>query len=308
MYRVRILALVVVVIVAVWYILAHRDDFNLLQTLNRWYLIPMAFATLVSILLNGQILKYLVARFGVLLTWGEGYALTALHSFGNYLPVPQAGSVTRGFYLKRAHELPYTSFAAVVAVTFVRFLLAVGVLGLVVGIGLAVGGSRLSAPLWFVFATLLATPLVLRPGIWSRRPFSRFERIRNDLEVLRAPGVAAQLAVTQILLLTVTSIGLWLSFQALGQPVGFAASLLVTLIAMASGVFNVTPGNLGIAEAAAWSTARLIGADADIAVVAFTLLRIVSATVIFAHAPVVIPRLASRVGGTGSLDRPDRLV
>ena len=96
----------------------------------------------------------------------------------------------------------------------------------------------------------------------------------------------------QVLLIVLTSVGIWLAFTSLGRPVTWPASLLLSLVVFASGIINITPGNLGIAESAAWVTAYLIHIDADEAVVAYTLFRLVAIISVFSLTPYFMARLS----------------
>jgi uncharacterized membrane protein YbhN (UPF0104 family) len=83
-----------------------------------------------------------------------------------------------------------------------------------------------------------------------------------------------------------------MAFAALGRPASPAGALLFALVTLVSGIVNLTPGNLGVAEAAAWITARALGVDPGEAVVAYTLFRIASIVVILVLTPVFLPRLS----------------
>jgi uncharacterized membrane protein YbhN (UPF0104 family) len=291
---VRLVATLTVIVVAVWYVQSNRDAFSLLLRVD-WRLVPgIAALALLSHAVNGRILRLLVRRLDVELDAIEWFGLTLVHSFCNYLPLPQAGSVARGVYLKQVRGLGYVPFTATVFVTYVGFLVTAGVLGLL-GLGvLALSGGRVPWLLAAVFTALTAGALLLLGRSWevpllrAWRPFA--EAMRN----LATPRLLMSVAAWQVGLVALSGLALWLAFGALGREVGLAVSLMLALVAALAGVVNVTPGNFGVAEAAAWLGARLLGSDADEAVVAFTLYRLVAVVLMFVLTPWAIARLTRR--------------
>src|SRR5688572_10959265 len=124
---------------------------------------PMVLVPVLSLWVNGWIGRELVGELGVKLAAGEAFALSCVQSMGNYLPVPQAGAVIRGFYLKRLHGLTYTTYAASVLVTYVTGMALWGLLGLAaLGVS-AAWGARTPWQLWVVFAALVGSLVMFTP-------------------------------------------------------------------------------------------------------------------------------------------------
>jgi uncharacterized membrane protein YbhN (UPF0104 family) len=289
---VRIVLTLAVAIAAAFYLRGHADEFLLLRQLKGIFLLPMLLLSLAAIAANGLVMRVLVRQFGVHLTFAEWYGLTALHAFGNYLPLPQAGAAARGIYLKKVHQLAYRSFTATVLVTYVQFLSNVGALGLISLALMATRGRIVPWPLWVLFAALAAAALALTRAAWSLPPLRRLSALLEPLGALRRSSVLLKVTALQVGLIAINAAGLWMAFQALERAVSPGASLMLALVSMASGVANVTPGNLGVAEAAAWVTAHLAGgADPDQAVVAYTVFRISAVVPVFLLAPLFIARL-----------------
>src|SRR5436190_8247214 len=111
-----------------WYIWDQRVDLlDKLRQARTGYLLPLVGVALIQPLLNGLIGRKLAAQFGVRMTVFEAYALAVANALGNYLPIPQAGAMARGVYLKRVHGLPYGTFAASLLVTYVAAAALYGV-------------------------------------------------------------------------------------------------------------------------------------------------------------------------------------
>lgn len=279
--------------VVAWYFYAHGDEFLLLLEFDMRYLPLMLLIPLAAIAVNGLIMRLLVLQFDVRLSFQEWYGLTALQAFGNYVPFPYAGAVVRGIYLKKVHGLDYNSFTATVVVTHLQFVATVGFLGILTLPVVAAPIGHVPWPLWILFLTLGMIAVFLTPGPWSLPLIRRWRPFIAGLNTLRRRHVFLGVAVKQVIMILIGTIGIWLAFNSMGRPVPWSASLLLALVTMASGIINITPGNLGVAESAAWITAYLIHADADEAVVAYTLVRMVAIATVFGLAPYYILRLSA---------------
>lgn len=292
----RIAAVTVVLVIAVRYLIQHGHEFRLLLDFDFRYLVPICAIHLAALCVNGLVMRRLVGEFGVRLRFEEWYGLSAVHALGNYLPIPQAGILARGLYLKRAHGLDYTSFTATLLVAYLQFMGVLGAVGMA-GLGAwAVAGSAISWPLFAIFVALASCGLALTEFPWALPGIRRWHRLVRGLELLRNRRVLLDLLGLQLLLILCAAGGIWLSFQSIGRPVGWTGSLLLALVAAASGAINVTPGNLGVAEAAAWLTARLLEGDADVAVVAYTVFRLIAMLAIMTLGPFYLFRLSAGVG------------
>lgn len=241
------------------------------------WLMLIAFA---SIVINGLIMSGLVSQFGVKLHMWESIGLAATGSLGNYLPVPQAGAVVRGLYLKKVHQLPYNAFTATVLVTYVMMLPAIGVLGL---LGLAMipfnGGVSLW-PLWCLFGGMAASVAVFGPAMGVLRPFKLFSRFREGVDILLKHHILWRMAILQVAQLILTAIVLCVSFMALGRPIEWQAGLILGLFSNCAGIFNITVGNLGVTESATALGAYFLGGDRHLAVVAYSVYRLASIAVL----------------------------
>jgi uncharacterized membrane protein YbhN (UPF0104 family) len=154
-------------------------------------------------------------------------------------------------------------------------------------------------PLFAIFAALASCGLALTEFPWALPGIRRWRRLVRGLDLLRNRRVLLDLLWLQLLLILCAAAGIWLSFQSIGRPVGGTESLLLALVAAVSGAVNVTPGNLGVAEAAAWLTARLLEGDADVAVVAYTVFRLIAVSAIMTLGPFYLFRLSGGIGGEG---------
>ncbi len=283
---------------AAWYVWATWGTLKkTLLGFDERYTLPMLMVPLASLGVNGAIGRILAAEFGVRLGIIECFALATVNAFGNYLPVPQAGAMARGVYLKNARQLPWASYAASVVVTYVSSLAISGILGLG-GLGVMALADR-PAPwqLWLVFSALALSVLMFTPLVkWVPlpRPLRAFGQ---GLNLLRGKRLLIGIILLQVALVGLTATGLYLACQALpdGRGVTWAVAWMMGLMLMASGIINLTPGNIGVEQGAAELTARLLNVPPGIGFAASALFRAMAVIVVFLITPLLSGYLARRM-------------
>jgi hypothetical protein len=116
------------------------------------------------------------------------------------------------------------------------------------------------------------------------------------LAKLRQHHLLARIVVLQLALIALTATGLWLACLALpgGQGVNWFEALMMGLLVMAAGVANVTPGNLGVEQAAAMFTAHLLQIKPEVGFLASSLFRVMAILVVFAIGPALAHWLAKQ--------------
>jgi hypothetical protein len=277
-----------------WYVWHARGDLMIIARFDLRYLVPMLAVPLVSLGVNGWIGKELVWEFDVRLGGLEAYALSTVNALGNYLPVPQAGTVARGVYLKRVHHLGYSTYAASVVVTYVSSLALYGLVGLAGLTALEVSGRHAPWQFWVIFAGLSLSVLMFTP-LSAKVPLpKRLSGFREGLKALGRHHVLRRIVVLQLMLISLTSTGLWLACLSLpgGGGVSWFIGLMMGLLVLASGVANVTPGNLGIEQAAAMFTAQLMSIRPEVGLIASSLFRVMAVVVVFILGPILASWLA----------------
>ncbi|HSI32490.1 MAG TPA: lysylphosphatidylglycerol synthase domain-containing protein [Tepidisphaeraceae bacterium] len=293
----RPLALLLVLAGLAWYVWRARGELRaILAQIDPgvfWPLLPLMVAVpLASLWINAQISRDLVAEFGVRLGHFESYALSTVNALGNYMPLPQAGAMARGIYLKRVHDLAYTTYAATVVVTYVSSLALTGLAGLAGLLALHLTGHPAPWQLWLAFAGLSASLLMFTP-LGRQIPLpKKLDRFSEGLATLRAHHVLAKIVVLQLALIAITATGLFLSARALpgGASVTWAAALMLGLISMVAAVVNV----LGVEQIAAMACAATLGISPALGLAASALFRLVAIAVVFTMGPVIAHWLSKR--------------
>lgn len=280
-----------------WYVWHARHDLaRALRQVDRRYILPMVAVPLLSLVVNGMIGRDLAAEFGVRLSPVEWYGLAVVNSLGNYLPLPQAGAMARGVYLKRVHGLPYTIYAATLAVTYVSAVALYGVLGLIGLAALWMIGRPSPPLLWGLFTALAASVLLFTPIVKLLPMPRRLANLREPLQALRRHHLLLRIILLQTMLVGLTTTGLWLACKTLpdGREVSWGTSLMLGLMILASGIANVTPGNLGVEQGAAAWTGWLLHVPPNVGFLASAIFRAISVVTILAIGPVFGVMLARK--------------
>lgn len=263
--------------------------------------LPLLLVSAVAPWANGRISRDLVACFGVQLAVSEAYALAVLNAFGNLTPVPQAGAMARGVYLRKVHGVDYTSYAATLAVTYVSSLSLTGLVGLLGLCALAARSSAAPWQLWFVFGGLAGCALLFSPWTASIPLPGRLAQFRQGLGRMRRQHVLVRLVVLQLLIIGLAATGLWLAANSLlsANPVTWLDSLMLALVSMVAAIANV----LGVEQGAAMLCAALLGYDASLGLAASALYRLGSIAVVLLLAPIAL-RILKRHSRTVAAPSP----
>lgn len=275
------LLLFVVFGIGLGYLVTHYDDLRHVLSLDPRALVLLIILDLLFICLNGLRIKVLTEIFGVRLQIMEWLGLAATNSLLNYLPA-QGGTITRGAYLKRAHSLPLSAFAASVGASYIVTFVSSGIIGLI-----ALGGVFLTTgQTSTLLAVILAALILIGAGATSLRwprwlpadvpVLSRmhaiwleWRTIRTDHETIR------RLIILDFLDAVTYACRLLISFQMVSGQISFWAALAVSPLAMLSVVMSITPGALGIKEAIVGGAATVFGASIAQGIQAATLDRVI---------------------------------
>jgi len=218
---------------------------------------------------------------GATIGFWENLVLAICANFANYLPM-RVGTVLRGRYMKHVHGLRYARFGSIFGIRTVLLVSACGILGAVAALGLWLFEDR---PAWLLLIAFLGMALGAIIALLVRLPRlegsdRRLARIWNDFIDGFATARAQPRLSLIVLALTLTqqlALGLRLligfdAFQA--HPSPWLLLLLAPLVMLVSFV-AITPGALGLREAAIGYVAFATGYDFDLGLFAGSLDRAV---------------------------------
>ncbi len=279
-------------------------DISQAFTLLPGYLIALVPAIVVSQLVVGLVNQLAAAHLGADLRASQWISLALASTFANHFLPMRAGAVLRAAYLSRCWNLSVARFASTMLVVYVIGLLAN-----------CVGG--LSALAWYYFQQQLTCwPLVvlyilvslgcaavmfIPAPLTDRRPvFSCWKIVaefHDGWQQLRGarwlPLHVAALSTTQMGL---TTLRLYLSFAAVGHTLKPAGCLLIATLASMSTFLAITPGGLGVQEAAIVFTSLAIGVTPQTSLLAAVVHRAVLSLVVLAIGPFGLMRISHELG------------
>ena len=260
--------LVVILGVTGVYIVNHADDLRSVLNVSLVNLVMLSLLDILFIGLNGVRIKVLTDIFGVHLRSLEWLGLSAANSLLNYLPA-QGGTITRGAYLRRAHNLPLSAFAASVAASYLITFMTMGILGLIAMLGVFLSRGLVSLELTGLLVALILASLLMMRVRWPARLqaegpiLSRLKRVWDVwLIIRRHRRTVAELVLLDVLGGMTYACRLILSFQIVSVTVTLWMAMAMAPLAMLTIVISLTPGALGIKEAVVGWGAAMLGASA----------------------------------------------
>lgn len=246
------------------------------------------------------------ARIG----FGENLVLTSCANFANYLPM-RVGTVLRGRYMKHVHGLRYARFGSILGIRTVLLVSASGLLGAIGTMGLWLSEGR---PAWFLLVAFVGMALASAVALLVPLPRisgsdKRLPRIWNDFvegfATARARPRVSAIVLTLTLLQQLTlGLRLFVGFDAFQTTLSPWLPLLLAALVMLVSFVAITPGGLGLREAAIGYVAFATGGDFSLGLFAGSLDRavmLVLALVLGAPSFVYIwKKLAATPGYEGS--------
>jgi len=233
-------------------------------------------------------LKSVMEHFRITLKPAESFGISTIQSMANYFPLPQAGAASKGFYLKKKHHLAYTDFGASLLYCFILSLAATGLIGIV---GLTASGTPVPALLWLILLLMPASLLGLLPIVWKLPLLRSMVRLSEGLKLLSNRNLNIVVFLQNIGITLLVALGLYFSFLSFGHPVSWSAALILAVGPVLAGIIKLTPGNMGLVESIAWTTAVAIGVHADQTVACLAIFRVTSVMFFFTLGPFFAKRL-----------------
>ncbi len=238
------------------------------------WLITASLSLIVFVFLS-SIFSLCLRAVNIHLPHKVSFIYTSMNTFFNTLVPLKGGIVVRGLYLKRHHDIPwskyfYSVFAAQVAQLGFILVLTVALYNSspemrdIVNVSLFEFKKRASsitgATTYLWSALLVSFALVATFFNALARKF--VGKLWSGLKFwLAQPSLIFWLLLCIALLNLATCLRLWVSFSAAGHSLSFS-QLAFIYCAIALGLsWNLTPGNIGVREAAIVSLSSLMGID-----------------------------------------------
>jgi uncharacterized membrane protein YbhN (UPF0104 family) len=273
------------------YLEYHPDLIRHVLRISPWIAIPLFLMSVATLAANGLHLRVIAEKFNVHLKLKEWFGLASVTAMGNYLTPFSGGMVARAAYLKSCHRFPYAHFLATLAANYMIAFAVVGVTGVVTMLTLS-GTPRFSWPMILFFLAILSTILLVlflpSPAIGGRHRFLRLlQQALEGLEIIRRDmALLCKLIALTFFNVAVGSCLFFLVFHAIGAPIPFEIALLIYLLTACTVLINITPGNLGVQEVVTALAAAILGAGADMGLLASLIVRAVTILAAFTLGPI----------------------
>lgn len=245
------------------YGLLHREIFTSLTHVAIWALVIIIIGKLIDIYTTGLFAQWTVEAFTDRMTLAESFKVGVLTTIGNFFGPLFGGLGFRAIYLKKYHKLPYAKFTAtLIAYFLIMFqfnnLLAIGSL-LVLPRSHESLYTLLFFILWLIgfgILSIMRLPKRERLARLERNKFARIIiKVLYDIEtgwklILSRRQLLVRMAVLAVINLVALYATNYIEFAALHIHTTPAAMGLYTAIVQASMLISLTPGAVGIREAA----------------------------------------------------------
>jgi uncharacterized membrane protein YbhN (UPF0104 family) len=281
--RTLILSSITIVLIAafLYYLYLNADRYLELLRLSTTGVLVIFLLSLIFPLLSGCITTLLFRGLGVNLSFQEGFLLNAASTLANQLPI-SGGIISRGFYLKRRHDLSYSKFLSATVALFLCNIGTNGLIGLAILLyGMFVRHALIQAALFVGFAAMAACLLIFwLPMDRIKLPDRPGKLLQQAAEgwvlISRNPGLLRNLIGLQLSLLILLAVRYWLAFHMLSQNVTLSDVMLFSTATILTQLVSIAPGGLGVREAIVGTLSSALGFDPGASVVAVGLDRLIS--------------------------------
>jgi uncharacterized membrane protein YbhN (UPF0104 family) len=272
------------------YLLHHPELIGHVREISPRNMILLFLMSVATLAANGLYLRIFAKKFNIHLKWKEWLGLASVTAMGNYLTPFSGGLVARGAYLKNRHDFPYARFLAMLAANYMIAFAVIGVTGVVIMLTLS-GTENFSWPVIFFFLATLSTILLVlflpSPSIGGRNRLLRL--VQQALEgmdfIQRDRELLLKLVALTFFNVVVGAFLFFTAFHSIGAAIPFRIALLIYLLTACTVLINITPGNLGVQEAVTSFAAAILGAGADMGLLAALIVRAVTIVSAFALGP-----------------------
>ena len=269
-----------IICVFVFYLYANADKYRELFQMSVKSIVMLFVLSLAFPLLNGMQNTFLYRSLGTTeFTHMDGFLLTAASTLANQLPVP-GGIISKGFYLKRKHNLSYTKFASSTVALFICYIVVNGAMGMVILLSWMSSNKIVSPVLFAGYTGMIASLLIFWLPLERVRVPGKIEKwVRQAIDgwvaISRNPTLLLKIILLQVILVVLLGLRYWLAFHMLSQKVTISQTILLASASILTQLVSIAPGGLGVREAIVGAVASMLGFDIGISVIAVGLDRLV---------------------------------
>jgi uncharacterized protein (TIRG00374 family) len=238
--------------------------------------------SLVVLAALSSVFQAMISVVGVQLPFVAAFDYSAMNTFFNTVLPMKGGVVVRGLYLKQRYGVTWGSYLFVLATGQLFQLGLLATIAIVIFLAGRVPLHIPDLPVDTIAIALLVALAVAALATWLRRELvvEYTHKVARGLSlwIEDLPRLLRFVAAT-LAFHGLSALRLWLSFSLVGHTLSLT-EICVLYAALAAGLsWAVTPGNLGVKEAAIVLLALILGIDKETALAASIVDRIASLTI-----------------------------
>ncbi len=264
-----------------YYLYINKDKYlNLLQV-SPLPVISILLLSIIPIVINGVINKFLFQSLGVEISHRDSFFLSSASSLANQLPL-SGGLISKGVYLKQKYGLSYTKFLSANVALFLCFIASNGVVGLIVLLFRYLSENLIVSPLLILgFLSMASCILIFALPVDRLKIPDRIRKIVHQALdgwsiIRKQPILIVKLIGLQTALVTLLAIRYWLAFQMVSQNIMLGDAMLFSSATILTQLVSVAPGGLGVREAIVGIIATTLGFETTVSVLAVGIDRLLS--------------------------------
>lgn len=237
-------------------------------------------------LVSGVSNVYLFRSMGADISFKDGFFLAAASTLANQLPI-SGGIISKGFYLKRRHEISYTKFFSATTALFFCFLAVNGIIGVSILLYWYISKNIPVSPILIIGFLLMVACLLIfwLPLEQIKFPEKIHKWIHHSIEgwmlISRNSTLLLRLIGLQTILMLLLAIRYWLAFHMLSQNISLDQAVLFSAASILTQLVSIAPGGLGVRELIVSAVASALGFDLGASIAAVGLDRLISTLGIF---------------------------
>ncbi|MCG6910333.1 MAG: flippase-like domain-containing protein [Deltaproteobacteria bacterium] len=278
-------ALILLVIFAWWtvrYVNHHLHEFSVITQVPLSILCILFLLFIGIIASNGITIKYILSAFGIHIGLKEFFSLSAVSSLTNYVTIFRGGAGVRALYLKSAYKLAFSDFLSTLSVMYLIHFLVNSIFGLIGMCLLNLAEVPFNRPLAALFALLLIFSAIgvfinVRLPEFRIFPLSVISRIINNWSLVRKDRslllkLIANNTAYAILVVLQTKV----AFVNYDVNISWGSAMIFSAAKCLALLLTITPGSIGIVEWLSVYLGEFLGYSGSGALMAQTLMRVVS--------------------------------
>lgn len=273
--NISIIITVLALLAFAWYFVNNLQDFAILLQVPLWTLAGVALGFLISIVVNGYFVKYILAAHGKSLLTSDAINASLISAVGNFFFPVGVGSAAQAKYLKQQQGFSYTNFIASLSGNYIIVFVVNGVLGL---LSLLFLYKHHQQPAYWILLVIFVAMLLPNLYFALKGLPEFFKKIdRNDVSlrarisklissvlggwnfIVKTDGLVVKLTALVFGSFVASMIIGYFSILAVGVNIGFWPLVLYSALGAVTLVLNVTPGSIGIREGVFLFAMAIIG-------------------------------------------------